>query len=86
MRLAAILYQKLGIGTTMILALSGVYGTIAFTSNVVTTLFLTDAWGRRKYVSQVFLTLAARHNRAGSSPAMAGIIPLTLENNCNLIV
>lgn len=45
-----ILYQKLGIGTTMILALSGVYGTIAFTSNVVTTLFLTDAWGRRNMI------------------------------------
>lgn len=44
------MYKNLGIGTTTILALSGVYGTIAFASNVVTTLFLTDAWGRRKYV------------------------------------
>ncbi|KAF3762825.1 putative MFS monosaccharide transporter [Cryphonectria parasitica EP155] len=43
-----ILYKALGIGSTMILALSGVYGTIAFGSNVLTTLFLTDQWGRRK--------------------------------------
>lgn len=34
----------------MILALAGVYGTITFVSNVITTLFLTDQWGRRKYV------------------------------------
>lgn len=44
----AILYKSLGIGSTSILALAGVYGTIAFTSNLLTTLFLTDQWGRRK--------------------------------------
>lgn len=47
-QLAAILYKALGIGATTILALSGVYGTIAFFSNLLTTLFLTDQWGRRK--------------------------------------
>lgn len=46
--LVAILYKALGIGSTTILALSGVYGTIAFSSNALTTLFLTDSWGRRK--------------------------------------
>ncbi|KAI7783327.1 hypothetical protein LA080_012082 [Diaporthe eres] len=45
-----ILYKSLGIGSTSILALAGVYGTIAFTSNLLTTLFLTDQWGRRKMI------------------------------------
>ncbi|KAI3392011.1 hypothetical protein diail_6338 [Diaporthe ilicicola] len=45
-----ILYKSLGIGTTSILALAGVYGTIAFTSNLLTTLFLTDQWGRRNMI------------------------------------
>lgn len=46
----AILYKGLGMKPKMILALAGVYGTITFVSNVITTLFLTDQWGRRKYV------------------------------------
>ena len=33
----------------MILALAAIYGTLAFTSNVLTTRFLADQWGRRKY-------------------------------------
>lgn len=45
-----ILYKSLGIGSTSILALAGVYGTTAFTSNLLTTLFLTDQWGRRKMI------------------------------------
>lgn len=45
-----ILYKSLGIGSTSILALAGVYGTMAFMSNVLTTLFLTDQWGRRKMI------------------------------------
>lgn len=45
-----ILYKSLGIPQTTILALAGVYGTIAFTSNVLTTRFLTDQWGRRKMI------------------------------------
>lgn len=45
----AILYKGLGMNPKMILALAGVYGSITFVSNVVTTLFLTDQWGRRKY-------------------------------------
>lgn len=45
-----ILYKSLGIPQTTILALAGVYGTIAFASNFVTTRFLTDQWGRRKMI------------------------------------
>lgn len=33
----------------MILALAAVYGTVALISNCMTTLWLTDQWGRRKY-------------------------------------
>jgi len=44
----AILYKSLGIGSKQILALAGVYGTVAFLSNAITTAFLTDQWGRRK--------------------------------------
>lgn len=44
----AILYKSLGIGSKQILALAGVYGTVAFLSNAITTTFLTDQWGRRK--------------------------------------
>ncbi|KAI1842171.1 hypothetical protein JX265_001468 [Neoarthrinium moseri] len=45
-----ILYQSLGIEAHTILALAAVYGTIAFTSNVLTTRYLTDQWGRRKMI------------------------------------
>lgn len=44
----AILYKSLGIGSTTILALAGVYGTVALSANLITTVFLTDQWGRRK--------------------------------------
>lgn len=47
-RALAILYKSLGINSTTILALAGVYGTIAFLSNALTTKYLTDQWGRRK--------------------------------------
>ncbi|KAI4728130.1 hypothetical protein E4T49_04082 [Aureobasidium sp. EXF-10728] len=47
-KLTAILYKSLGIGSKQILALAGVYGTVAFLSNAITTTFLTDQWGRRK--------------------------------------
>ena len=49
--MVAILYKGLGIGSHMILALAGVYGTITFVSNSITTRFLTDQWGRRKYAT-----------------------------------
>ncbi|KAI5276595.1 putative MFS monosaccharide transporter [Aureobasidium subglaciale] len=49
-RIRAILYKSLGIGSKQILALAGVYGTIAFLSNAITTAFLTDQWGRRKMI------------------------------------
>lgn len=48
---SAILYKSLGIGSTTILALAGVYGTVAFTANLITTIVLTDQWGRRKSVA-----------------------------------
>lgn len=44
------LYKSLGIGQETILALAGVYGTVAFVSNSITTKFLTDQWGRRKMI------------------------------------
>lgn len=43
-----ILYESLGIESHTILALTAVYGTVAFVANVVTSLFLADQWGRRK--------------------------------------
>jgi hypothetical protein len=46
----AILYKGLGIGSHTILALAAVYGTVAFISNSITTKYMTDQWGRRKYV------------------------------------
>jgi hypothetical protein len=49
---SAILYKSLGIGSHSILALAAAYGTIAFLSNALTTKYLTDQWGRRKYVSR----------------------------------
>lgn len=45
-----ILYKSLGIGSDTILALAGVYGTVAFVTNLITTIFLTDQWGRRKMI------------------------------------
>lgn len=33
-----------------ILALAGVYGTVTFISNSITTRYLTDQWGRRKMI------------------------------------
>ncbi|GAB7355804.1 hypothetical protein MBLNU459_g6480t2 [Dothideomycetes sp. NU459] len=45
-----ILYKSLGISSHTILALAGVYGTVAFASNALTTAFLTDSWGRRKMI------------------------------------
>ena len=45
-----ILFESLGISSHMILALAGIYGTIAFSTNFLTTLFLADQWGRRKMI------------------------------------
>ncbi|KAK6440052.1 hypothetical protein LTR95_003732, partial [Oleoguttula sp. CCFEE 5521] len=45
-----ILYKSLGIPPATILALAGVYGTLAFLSNAITTKYLTDQWGRRKMI------------------------------------
>lgn len=50
--IAAILYKGLGIDPKTILALAGVYGTVTFVSNAITTKFLTDQWGRRKQVTK----------------------------------
>ncbi|KAI2780084.1 putative MFS monosaccharide transporter [Daldinia loculata] len=43
-------YKSLGIQQQTILALAGVYGTVAFLSNSITTRYLTDQWGRRKMI------------------------------------
>ncbi|KAL7619498.1 hypothetical protein AAE478_010038 [Parahypoxylon ruwenzoriense] len=51
------LYRSLGIQQTTILALAGVYGTVAFVSNCITTRFLTDQWGRRKMILSGLLGL-----------------------------
>ncbi|KAF4626403.1 hypothetical protein G7Y89_g11757 [Cudoniella acicularis] len=45
-----ILYKSLGINSSTILCLAGVYGTIGFITNCITTKFLTDQWGRRKMI------------------------------------
>lgn len=45
-----ILYKSLGIDPHTVLALAAVYGTIAFSSNAITTRYLTDQWGRRKMI------------------------------------
>ena len=45
-----VLYADLSINSSTILALAGVYGTMAFVSNAITTVFLTDQWGRRKMI------------------------------------
>lgn len=45
-----ILYKSLGVSPKTILVLAGVYGTMAFVSNAITTRFLTDAWGRRPMI------------------------------------
>lgn len=42
-----ILFKSLDMSQTMILALAGLYGTCVFTTNLITTVFLTDRWGRR---------------------------------------
>ncbi|KAM3501776.1 hypothetical protein MY10362_005291 [Beauveria mimosiformis] len=44
------LYRSLGLGPSTILALAGVYGTITFVSNVLTTRYLADQWGRRNMI------------------------------------
>ena len=46
----SILYKSLGVGPKTILALASLYGTCAFVSNVLTTRFMLDQWGRRKMI------------------------------------
>jgi len=41
-------YQALGISGHSILALAGVYATVALIANIITSLWLVDRWGRRK--------------------------------------
>ncbi|OJJ50482.1 hypothetical protein ASPZODRAFT_126362 [Penicilliopsis zonata CBS 506.65] len=81
------LYKSLGISSTMILALAGVYGTIAFLVNSITTRFLTDQWGRRKMllaglagivVIEIYAAIMQREfqntsNRVGKGFAILGI-------------
>lgn len=56
----AILYKSLGISSTTILCLAGVYGTIGFLFNCLTSAFLVDRWGRRKYVALTTPFIRAR--------------------------
>ncbi|KKY36338.1 putative mfs monosaccharide transporter [Diaporthe ampelina] len=78
-------YQS--IGPTRILALAGVYGTIAFTSNVLTTLFLTDQWGRRKIgtgfaVLGIYLFVVVYYGMLNSTTWLYGaeILPIALRS------
>jgi len=82
-----ILYKSLGINSQTILALAAVYGTIAFTSNCLTTKYLTDQWGRRKMilaglagivVVEIYAAVMQRefqntNNRVGKGFAILGI-------------
>lgn len=82
-----ILYKSLGINSHTILALAGVYGTIAFTTNVITTKYLTDQWGRRKMILaglsgiiliEIYAAVMQRefqntNNRVGKGFAVLGI-------------
>ncbi|CAK1366865.1 Low-affinity glucose transporter HXT3 [Cercospora beticola] len=82
-----ILYRSLGIEAHTILALAGVYGTCAFLSNVLTTKYLTDQWGRRKMilaglsgiiVIEIYAAVMQRQfqntdNRVGKGFAVLGI-------------
>lgn len=82
-----ILYTSLGISSHTILALAGVYGTVAFVSNALTTAFLTDSWGRRNmlltglagiavvevYASVMQLEFATSSNKVGKGFAILGI-------------
>ncbi|KAM3519488.1 hypothetical protein NHJ13051_007470 [Beauveria bassiana] len=45
-----ILYRSLGMSPSTILALAGVYGTVTFLSNLLTTRYLADQWGRRNMI------------------------------------
>ena len=45
-----ILFEDLGIDSHTILALAAVYGTVAFSTNVATTGYVVDRWGRRKMI------------------------------------
>ncbi|KAJ5438289.1 uncharacterized protein N7458_009287 [Penicillium daleae] len=82
-----ILYKSLGIGSHSILALAGLYGTMAFLSNAITTKFMTDQWGRRKMLItglagivliEIYAAVMQRqfqntNNRVGKGFAILGI-------------
>ncbi|KAK4498178.1 hypothetical protein PRZ48_010835 [Zasmidium cellare] len=81
------LYRSLGISSHTILALAGVYGTVAFLSNALTTRYLTDQWGRRKMILaglsgiiliEIYAAVMQRefqdtNNRVGKGFALLGI-------------
>ncbi|KAK5168942.1 uncharacterized protein LTR77_006251 [Saxophila tyrrhenica] len=82
-----ILFESLGISSHAILALAGAYGTIAFSTNVLTTVLLTDQWGRRKmilfglggvigieiYAAIMQMEFQNTNNRVGKGFAILGI-------------
>ncbi|EON98695.1 putative mfs monosaccharide transporter protein [Phaeoacremonium minimum UCRPA7] len=82
-----ILYKSLGMSPKTILVLAGVYGTISFLINAVTTKYLTDQWGRRKMlltgmagiiVIEIYAAIMQKefqnsNNRVGKGFAVLGI-------------
>lgn len=82
-----ILFEDLGIGSHTILALAAVYGTLAFSTNVATTGYVVDRWGRRKMIltgltAIIFIEIYAAimqwqfqdtTNRVGKGFALLGI-------------
>ncbi|CAK7218265.1 hypothetical protein SCUCBS95973_003426 [Sporothrix curviconia] len=81
------IYTNLGMGSMTILALAGVYGTVSFLCNCVTTFWLIDQWGRRKmlltgmagivlveiYTAEMQRGFATGTNRVGQGFAILGI-------------
>lgn len=83
----ATLYTNLGMGSMTILALAGVYGTVSFLCNCITTFWLIDQWGRRKmlltgmagvvlveiYTAEMQRGFATGTNHVGQGFAILGI-------------
>lgn len=81
------LYKSLGIESHTILALTAVYGSVAFIANVITTRYLADQWGRRKMllsglagivIIEIYTAVMQREfqhsdNRVGKGFAILGI-------------
>ena len=78
----------------MILALAGIYGTLAFSTNAITTVTLLDRWGRRKmiltgltaiivieiYAAVMQMEFENTNNRVGKGFAVLGIYLFDVTN------